>query len=283
VWNEEGATLDFVIPPMWYETNWFRALCVVAFLGLFWALYQLRVHQLRQKFAAVLDARVNERTRIARDLHDTMLQSFHGVLMKLYGVTCMLGDRPEARQKLEDAVAEASHAIAEGRDAVQGLRSSTVVSNELAQAIRTLGEELAAGQPVQNRSEFRVVVEGTSRDFVPILRDEIYRLGCEAVRNAFAHANAKLIEVGICYSERQFQLRVRDNGRGIDPKVLEGVGRPGHYGLPGMHERARLVKGKLLVRSKPDSGTEIELNIPASVAYTKSPDRRRSLFFRKGA
>jgi len=126
-------------------------------------------------------------------------------------------------------------------------------------------------------------VEGAPRDLAPLLRDEIYRITGEALRNAFRHAHAQRIEVEIRYDQRQLRLRVRDDGKGIDPTVLNGGGRPGHYGLPGMHERAKLVGGKLAVWSELNSGTEAELTIPASIAYAKSPAARRSTFWGRSA
>jgi signal transduction histidine kinase len=125
-------------------------------------------------------------------------------------------------------------------------------------------------------------VEGTSRDLAPLVRDEVHRIACEAVRNAFLHAQARRIEVEIQYAERQLRLRVRDNGKGIDPKILKEGGRAGHHGLPGMQERAKLVGGKLTVVSRLDSGTEAELSIPASFAYLKSPVAGRSMSSGKG-
>ena len=120
-------------------------------------------------------------------------------------------------------------------------------------------------------------MEGTQRDLAPSLRDETYRIAIEALCNAFRHAHASRIEVEIHYSQRQLRLRVRDNGKGIDPKVFRGHGQDGHYGLPGMHERARAVGGKLAVWSELVSGTEAELTIPASIAYAKSPVARRPM------
>ena len=231
----------------------------------------------------VLEARVNERTRIARDLHDTLLQSFQGVLLKFHAVTYLLTNQPEAEKALEAVIEQAREAITEGRDTVYGLRSSTVPANEIARALSVLAEELAANQTDGNRADFRVHVEGVPRNLAPIVRDEVYRLGCEALRNAFRHAHAERIELEIRYDRRQFRLRVRDNGKGIDPKVLRGDGHPGHYGLPGMHERARLAGGKLAVWSEIDSGTEAELTIPASVAYAKSSTPRGPMFFGRGA
>jgi signal transduction histidine kinase len=160
---------------------------------------------------------------------------------------------------------------------VQGLRSSTVVTNDLAQAVSTLGEELAAGQTGQKCPEFCVQVEGVSRDLAPLVRDDVHRIACEALRNAFRHAQAGRIEVEIRYERRQFRLRVLDDGKGIDQNVLSGGGRPGHFGLAGMRERAKLLGGKLAVFSRLDSGTEAELTIPGSVAYAKSHVAHRSM------
>jgi signal transduction histidine kinase/ligand-binding sensor domain-containing protein len=284
VWNEAGTSLDFSVAPAYYQSIWFRSLCVIAFLGLLGAVYQLRLRQLARQFNMRLEERVNERTRIARDLHDTLLQSFQGVLLKFHAVTYLLPDQPaEAHKSLEAVIDQARQAITEGRDTVQGLRSSTAVANDIVRALTVLGEELAADSTNQNRAAFAVQVEGTPRNLAPIICDEIYRIGGEALRNAFLHARAERVELEIRYDRRQFRLRVRDDGRGIDRKVLSGDGRAGHYGLPGMHERARLVGGRLTVWSEINSGTEAELTIPAAVAYAKSPVPQRPMFFRRGA
>src|SRR4029077_16072819 len=136
-------------------------------------------------------------------------------------------------------IEQARQAIAEGRDAVQGLRASAVAVNDLARAIGSLGEQLAVNQAGQPSPDFQVNVEGTSRDLAPLVRDEVYRIAGEALRNAFRHAQAGRIEGGIWYYRRQLRLRVRDNGKGIDPKVLGEGSRAGHHGLPGMQERAK--------------------------------------------
>ena len=274
VWNEAGASLEFSVLPAYYQTTWFRTLCIVASLGLLWALYQLRIRQLQQKFAMVVEARVEERTRIARELHDTVLQSLHGLLMSFQRAANLLPDRPaEAKQRLEGAIDQAAQSITEGREAVQGLRSSTVVTNDLAVAIRTLGEELGAQQTSQDAPSFDVAVEGTPRDLNPILRDDVYRIAGEALRNAFHHAQARRIEVEIQYEKSYLRLRVRDDGKGLDSEVF-AEGRSGHWGLQGMRERAKLLGGQLEVWSELDSGTEIQLSIPASNAYLTSAPRQ---------
>ena len=236
-----------------------------------------------QRFNMRMEERIAERTRIARDLHDTLLQSFQGVLLKFHAVTYMLTDRPEARTKLESVIEQARGALTEGRDAVLRLRSSAVVTNDLARAISGFGGELAAGLTGQSLPGFSLQVEGASRDLPPLVRDEVYRIAGEALRNAFRHAHAKRIEVEIRYEKRQFRLRIRDDGKGIDPTILAAGGRAGHHGLRGMHERAQLVAGKLAVWSELNSGTEIELTIPASFAYAKSPPDQESMASGEGA
>jgi signal transduction histidine kinase len=200
------------------------------------------------------------------------------VLLNFSGVTYLIRDSPaEAEEALERVIGQARQAIGEGRDALQGLRSSTIISNDLARAIGALGEELAAAETQPHGPEFRVNVKGTARDLVPLVRDEVYRIAGEALRNSFRHAQAGRIETEIVYDRRQLWLRVVDNGKGIDQKVLDGGGLAGHFGLAGLHERAKLAGGKLAIRSKLDSGTEVELVIPASVAYIKSHAARRSV------
>ncbi len=281
VWNEQGDTLEFSIAPAYYQTNWFRALCAMFFMVLLWAAYQWRLRQLHHQFEMTLDARVGERTRIARELHDTLLQSFHGLLLRFQTVSQLLPGRPvEAKEKLDDAIGQAADAITEGRDTVQALRDSTTQTNDLAMAISTLGEELAADSPGP-RPQFRVAVEGQSRDLHPILRDEVYKIAAEALRNAFLHANAKQVEVEIRYDNDRFQLRVRDDGRGIDAAILSLEGKEKHFGLPGMRERAKLTGGKLTIWSEVDAGTEVELRLPADIAYVSA--RRGSWFSRKFA
>jgi signal transduction histidine kinase/ligand-binding sensor domain-containing protein len=276
VWNEAGASIDFSIAPKFYQTNWFYASCVAAFLALLWAAHRLRVAYLTQQFNLRLEGRVSERTRVARDLHDTLLQSFQGLLLKFSSVKYVMRSRPEeAEEVLEQIIEQARAAVIEGRDAVQGLRSSTVVANNLARAIGTFGEGLAADQPGAKCPEFRVNVEGASRDLPPLVRDEIYHIACESLRNAFRHAHAPRIEVELRYDPRQFRMRVLDNGKGMDPEVLSAGGRAGHHGLPGIHERAALAGGKLSVWSLLNSGTEIELTIPASIAYAKPAPAQR--------
>jgi signal transduction histidine kinase len=280
VWNQTGAVFDFSIAPAYYQTSWFQASCIAALLALIWGLYRYRLHQIARQFNARLEERVGERTRIARDLHDTLLQSFQGLMLRLQVVDNLMPDG-RAREELELALERADQAIAEGRDAVHALRTSATTTNDLAQALTALGDELAG----EDTAGFRLVVEGPAGDLHPIIRDEVYRIAREALRNAFSHARARQIEVEITYASQMFRLRIRDDGAGMAPAILE-EGRPGHYGLPGMRERAKEIGAKLSIWSGIGAGTEIELSIDGSIAYGtsaygKSADRSRLRFFGK--
>jgi signal transduction histidine kinase len=283
LWNEEGATLDFSIAPAWYQTNWFRMASAATLLMLLYLFYQIRLRQLHHQFSIGLEARVNERTRIARELHDTLLQSFQGLMLRFQTVDEMLPARPlDAKKALEGALDRADEAISEGRDAITDIRTSTLASHDLAKSIAALmtnlNEELAAG----NRASvmFRVLVEGAPRTVRPILQDEIYRIARESLRNAFRHAQARNIETEITYGE-SLRLRFRDDGKGIDPSVVEHGGRSGHWGLPGIRERAKHIGAKLAVWSELGAGTEVELSIPGSIAYEVTSAGSRFRFFRK--
>ena len=276
VWNESGAFLDFSIAPAFYQTAWFLASAVIAFLGLLWMLYEYRLRQVTQDFNIGLAERVDERTRIARELHDTLLQGLHSLIFRFQAVDNLLPSRPaEAKRTLESALDSAAQAITEARDAVHDLRSSAILGNDLATAIRALGEELSQNHATTNRadsgsSEFVVSQAGTGEDLHPIARDEIYRIIGEALRNAFRHASAESVEVEFDYGKDHFGVRVRDNGCGFEQRVSRAtVG--GHWGLTGMYERARTLGGVLNIHSQIGVGTEVELRIPAQVAYQAYP------------
>jgi signal transduction histidine kinase/streptogramin lyase len=275
VWNEQGDVLEFSIAPAYYQTAWFAALCAVGALGLLWAGHRVRLRQLHHRFEMALEARVSERTRIARELHDTLLQSFHGLLLRFQTVSHVWAERPElAKEKLDSAINEAARAITEGRNAVQGLRESAVGTSDIADAIGTLGAELAAAPGDRPAPAFHVTVEGEPRPLHPILRDDIYKITAEALRNVFRHAEATNVDVEIRYDRQQFRLRVQDDGKGFDEALLPRQAAAGHYGVPGMRERAVLMGGTLTVWSKEGAGTAVELCIPGRSAYVKTRERR---------
>ena len=219
----------------------------------------------------------HERTRIARELHDTLLQSFQGLMLRFQSARDLLPAHPaDALEALDGALDRADQAIVEGRDAIQNLRSSTTVSNELAQAITSLAEELTNG-PEKGSATFRMSVEGSPRDLHPIVRDDIHRIAREALRNAFRHAQADHIEAEVTYGARELRVRIRDDGKGIDPQHVSG-GRARHWGLAGMRERAVQIGAQLNLWSEVGAGTELELRIPGAVAYGAT--RRRGGVFR---
>ena len=284
VWNGAGSFLDFSIAPAYYQTTWFRALCAAAFLGLLWALYQLRLRQLARQFNIGLEARVNERTRIARELHDTLLQSFHGLMFQFQAARNMLPRRPdEAMDVLDGAIGATEQAISEGRSAIQQLRSEQVDESDLARWLTNIGEELARSQQTNGDSPiFRATVEGEQQTLSPLARTEVYRITREILQNACRHAQAQHIEAEIRYDDHLLRVRIRDDGKGIDPQILQAGGSAGHWGLRGARERAQQIGARLDFWSEAGAGTEVELSVPAAVAYEKSRNKRRFTLFRKG-
>jgi len=234
-----------------------------------------RERRLAQECKISLDVRLAERARIARELHDTLLQSFNGLLLRFQTVSDLLPTRPaEARDMLTGAIELANKAIVEGREAVEGLRSPARESNDLVLAVRLLGEEFAGAYGEPQATAFHVDVKGTSRPLRPIVCDEFYRIAREALLNAFRHSKGTKIDAEFHYNDAQLRLRIRDNGRGIDARVLAEAAQRGHYGLTGMRERAELIGGRLTVWSAPDRGTKIECNLRSSLAYAAARARR---------
>ncbi len=226
------------------------------------------------------EERLAERTRIARELHDTLLQSFQALMLHFQTASDMLPPGA-AKEALEEALDHADQAILAGRNAIQNLRSSTAVANDLAEAITALGEELGSRDGSSNSAKLHLEVDGKPQELHPILRDDVYRIAREALRNAFYHAQASKIEAEITYSERLLRLRIRDNGTGIDPNVVD-TGREGHWGLQGMRERAQQIGAQLEIWSQAGAGTEVDLSIPGSIAYAASSNAGGGRVFRKG-
>ena len=272
VWNETAAKLDFSVAPAYYQTNWFRALCATLFLALLWAVYQLRVRQLQREFDTAVEARVSERTRIARELHDTLLQSLQALLFQYQAARNLFAAGSErAMQVLDVSLNRTEQAIAEGRDAIRDIRSDNIAQNALPELLTRAGSELAESQADQDVPTFGLTVEGERRTLTPIIREEIYRIALELLRNAFRHAKAHRIETEIRYDEDTFRLRIRDDGKGMDLKVLQGDGS-GHWGLRGVRERAQRIGAKLDLWSEAGAGTEFQLTVPARIAYDGSAD-----------
>lgn len=262
--------------PPWWRTWWFRlALVVLGFVALF-ALYQWRMHQLRRQLTVRFEERLAERTRIAQDLHDTLLQGLVSASMQLHVANDLIAADSPAKPRVGRVMQLMGQVIEEGRDAVRGLRSTSGNGDDLETAFTQAGQEFANEQV----KDCRVIVEGTPRQLHPIIRDEAYRIGREALANAFRHSGAAKIEIELDYSAKQLRLLVRDDGRGIDPEVLDS-GRDGHWGLAGMRERAESIGARLKVWSRAHAGTEVELLIPSNVAFVSQPPQGLAKWFRR--
>jgi signal transduction histidine kinase len=283
IWNVQGVSLPLFITPPWYKTNSFRALCAAVFVALLWAGYQFRLRQLQQEFAMRLEGRVEERMRIARELHDTLLQSLQGLMFSFQAARNLLpGRTDEAIRTLDRAISEGDKAIAEGRDAIQGLRANPALDTSLEDLLTAAGKEMARSSTAGGEPPvFQVAVEGVRQPLSPLLRDEVYRIAREILRNAFHHAHAGRIEADIAYDSQFFRLRIRDSGKGIDRKVLDEGSRPGHFGLPGVRERAKRIGAELKLWSEPGAGTEAELILPGRLAYGTPHLRRRLRLFHR--
>jgi signal transduction histidine kinase/ligand-binding sensor domain-containing protein len=271
VWNETGASVRFDLPPTFYQTKWFLGLCTAVGALFITGLFVLRVRQIKHRLRARLEERIEdkiaERTRIAREFHDSLLQSLQGLMFRLQAVRQLLPSQPDnAANVLDRAMERGDEAITEGREALGDLRDPNNGA-DLVEALQALGQQLYSDLSAGKHPQFRVLVEGRARTLNPLVRDETYRIAREALRNAFRHARAKAIEAEISYGTSNFLLRVRDDGVGIEPQVLTGGGRQGHWGLRGMRERANAIGGELQLWSEHKSGTEIELSLPAKIAY----------------
>ena len=276
VWSSTEAALSLEIEPMFWQTWWFYLAAALASGLAISALYRYRMSRLTRQLNVRFEERLAERTRIAQDLHDTLLQGFLSASMQLHVMADRLPEESSLRSTLSRILELMGRVIEEGRNAVRDLRLPRSNSLDLEQAFLGIEQELG----IENGAGFRVIVEGQPRPLHPILRDEIYRIGREAVANAFRHAKAKSIELEVEYSTRQFRIFVRDDGCGIDPQVLQ-KGRDGHWGLPGMRERAERIGGRLRVFSRATSGTEVELSVPSHVAFQfTSANRLRRWFGR---
>jgi signal transduction histidine kinase/streptogramin lyase len=262
VWNEVGASASFSVAPRFFQTSWFIALCGSVVILSVWLLYRFRMWQIASGLHARLESRLAERQRIARELHDTLLQSTQGLVLRFQAVAQQMSPGDPARRMLEDALDRADDVLADGRDRVKNLRADTAASHDFPQALKSVGDNLSQGGP----ATFHIVVNGAVRALHPTVMDESYRIGREALTNAFQHSRATNIHAEISYAGNVLMLRLRDDGCGIDEQILE-TGRPGHWGLPGMRERALRIRARLNILSGPGAGTTVELRVPGAIAY----------------
>jgi signal transduction histidine kinase len=267
-WNDAEATLAFQIEPLFWQTWWFRLIGVLAgVLGIL-MLYRLRLRELTRQMNGRFEERLAERTRIAQDLHDTLLQGCISVSMQLHVALDQLPPGSAAQPLLNRVTQLLTQVIEAGRNAVHGLRATATDARDLQQAFARIRQELGVEHTAV---DYRVIVEGRPRPLHPILRDDVYRIGREALVNAFRHAQATLIEVELEYAPQALRIVVRDDGCGIDPQVLRS-GRAGHWGLAGMRERAERIGARLKIRSRAAAGTEVEMAVPGKIAFQESSE-----------
>jgi signal transduction histidine kinase/ligand-binding sensor domain-containing protein len=248
------ASYAFEVLPHYYETAWFRVLAGAALLGIAWAIYQLRLQQIRSRFSLVLD----ERTRLAREIHDTLAQGFVGISSQLDAVAmCMPEEESPARRYLDMARRMARHSLTEARRSVMDLRSSVLEGQDLASALEQGMRLWTAGAGV----DVKVEVSGPETALPQEVEQHLLRIAQEAVTNVVKHAGAKSIAIRLHTEARKLYLRIRDNGRGFEtPDVFSSRG--GHFGLIGMRERAERLGGQLRLASNPGEGTEVEVTVP---------------------
>jgi signal transduction histidine kinase/ligand-binding sensor domain-containing protein len=263
-WRGEEAAIAFDIAPAYWQTSWFRALGVISAALVGWSVYRLRVMQLAHRLNLRFEERLAERTRIAQDLHDTLLQGFVSASMQLHVATDRLPPDSDAKPALTRVLDLMARVVEDGRNAVRGLRPTGQADVDLAQALTGVPEELA----LAGSARYQVIVEGRPRAMNPLVRDDIYRIAREAVVNALRHSGARAIEVEIAYDPARLRVLIRDDGAGIDAAVIN-AGSDGHWGLPGMRERAEQIGGRLKVWSRAAAGTEVELIVPGHVAFER--------------
>lgn len=263
VWSAVGATVQFYVPPTFLESRWFTILWLAGLCSSLCLLYLYRMRQATSRLRLQLHERSNERERIARDLHDTFFQSIQGLILRFDVAASQLDRLHPTRQMLESTLKASDRVMTEGRELVLDIRTSSIDTKELRQAFASAGVEFQDFYP----SRFEINVTGRTKRLQLESSEEIYRLGREALSNAFRHARADSITVDLDFGQESLRICVRDNGVGIDPQFVAEGRRAGHWGLPGMKERARKIGGTLNLHSAPHGGTHVELKVPASRAY----------------
>jgi signal transduction histidine kinase len=280
VWNQDGATLVFLVAPTWYQTLWFKSVVGITLLAICFFAYRLRVRQIAVSLGVRFDERLAERTRMARELHDTFLQTVQGSKMIVEDALQPGADTDRMRQALEKVFVWLTQAVGEGRAALHALRTSTMERNRISEALQRAAED----PQIPSSMTVSMTTVGDPHDLHPIVRDEIYRIAFEAIHNAALHSKASRLQIELRYAN-DVCVRVSDNGVGMDPAVADH-GEDGHFGLQGMRERATRIHGKLSIRSSVGSGTEVTVSVPWTIVYRTTPlgflqrirDRLRRLF-----
>lgn len=262
LWNNTGASVAFYLPPTFLQSWYCKALLTILFLVSTWLFYLLRMRQETAKLRVRIQERLLERERIARDLHDTLFQSVEGSLLHLNAVTSRLPVEHQIKDQLREAYGEVDRVMGQARSLVFDLRQP-VDSQDLSSTIMLFAEEVG----YLSEAKVDVQVRGAQVQLNPAVQDEVLKIVKECLWNAFRHAQAQRIQVTVSYTARFFEVSVKDDGVGIQPAVLEHGGRDGHWGLPGMQQRAAKLKATLAVRNLKEKGAEILLTIKAAQAY----------------
>jgi signal transduction histidine kinase len=264
-WGVQPAVLEFRLRPAFHQTTLFYALAALCLLGLLATAYVLRLRQVSARIRAEMDARLNERTRIARELHDTLLQSVHGLMLHFQTVADRLPAGDPLRARAEAALARAETTINEGRDRVVALRETSPSSTSLGAQLLHDAQELA--RHGDTRIQLRQPLP--PRPLHPSVQEQLLEIGREALRNALHHAQAREVALSLVYAQDAFSLSVSDDGVGFPPEVLAEGGRAGHWGLRGLKERAELIGADMTLRPGEDGGAAVHIHLPAALAYAE--------------
>jgi len=262
LWNEAGAVQDFELLPAFYQTEWFRVVALILLLVAGLGIYRLRMWQLTTQMRGRFEERLHERTRIAQELHDNLLQSVLGISMQIEVTDELLPAELPAKQPLQKALRLSKSAMEEGRRALNDLRALSLSADDLVKGF----SQAADGLRTEGGSEIRILVEGHPRLLNPVTGNDVLQIGRQAIANAFQHAHAARIRVLLSYSQRDLRVSVQDNGCGMDERTIT-LGREGHHGIAGMRERAERIGATFTIRSSAGKGTEVDLCVPADLIY----------------
>lgn len=275
-WDETGkfipdeATLSFRVLPTWYQSWWFTALICAVAAGTLVLAYRLRVRQLQHAYSVRLEERTSERTRIARELHDTLLQNFQGLMFRFQAVREMLPMHPaEAIPVLDTALLRGEQAIDEARSAVSDLRSSENVERDFSAGLAGIVAEVVHISKQDTLPSCKIDLHGRIREIPPTVLYELYQVAREALCNAYMHARAAHVSLEVRYGMDSLRVTIADDGAGFDASLITSQRRPGHFGIQGMMERIERLGGALELNSQPHEGTRVVLSVPAIVAYRK--------------
>jgi signal transduction histidine kinase/ligand-binding sensor domain-containing protein len=257
-WNEDGSSVRIVILPPWWSTWWFRTAGALVIASVVWLVYRLRVGQMTRQLDLRFQERLRERTRIAQDLHDTLLQNIVGLCLQIGGLSKVVTGESE-KDRLQGIRRQGEECLREARQAVWDLRSLESESLDLATELRESGERLSAGKVAR----FNFIVDGEPRRIPLHLREHLLRIGREAISNAVRHAQAEQIEVWLTFEKDAIQLRISDNGRGFN--IDDASALPGHFGLVTMRERAEQIRASIVISSEVRRGTRIEVTVPGAI------------------